>query len=157
MVADTHLATAGRLPPPVCRAVTAADVVVHAGDVTGRDALDELRRLCRRLEVVRGNNDVALDELPDTLALELGGVPVAVVHDSGPARGRAARLARRFPDAAVVVFGHSHIPVDEPGLGGQWLFNPGSPTRRRRQPRPTFGRLTVAGGRLVGHAVVPVA
>lgn len=154
VVADTHLSGAGRLPAALAEVLSGADVVLHAGDVTSRAALDELRTLTRRLEVVRGNNDRDLPELPAELILDLDGLAVALVHDSGPARGRAARLARRFPAAALVVFGHSHVPVDEPGLAGQRLFNPGSPTQRRRQPVGTFGRLAVAGGRLRRAEVV---
>jgi predicted phosphodiesterase len=77
-----------------------------------------------------------------------------MVHDSGARRGREARLARRFPDAAVVVFGHSHEPVDTLGVGGQRLFNPGSPTQRRRQPQPSYGELELRDGAVVSHRVV---
>jgi predicted phosphodiesterase len=78
-----------------------------------------------------------------------------MVHDSGPTSGRAARLRRRFPDADLVVFGHSHIPWDQ-AADGQRIFNPGSPTDRRRQPHGTLGVLDIDGGRLVAAAVVPV-
>nr|CAA9456390.1 MAG: Putative phosphoesterase [uncultured Rubrobacteraceae bacterium] len=77
----------------------------------------------------------------------MGGVRVAMIHDSGAKKGRRARMRRRFPSARIVVFGHSHIPLleDEDGL---MLFNPGSPTDRRRQPEHTFGLLWVEGGAL---------
>jgi predicted phosphodiesterase len=94
--------------------------------------------------------------LPHTLVVELAGVRVGMIHDSGPWRGRAARLWRRFPDADVVVFGHSHAPVAEDGEGGQLLFNPGSPTQRRAQPVCTFGELYLAGGAVIGHRIIPV-
>jgi predicted phosphodiesterase len=77
-----------------------------------------------------------------------------MVHDSGARKGRERRLRRRFPTADLVVFGHSHIPIDAPGLDGQRLFNPGSPTERRRQPVHTFGRLRIDEGRLVSHEIV---
>jgi len=77
------------------------------------------------------------------------------VHDAGPAAGRPARLRRWFPGAALVVFGHSHIPMDRAETG-QRIFNPGSPTDRRRQPRGTLGLLDVADGRLIQARIVPV-
>lgn len=157
MVADTHLRGGiERLPAPLLEAIAGAGAVVHAGDVVSAEALEGLRRLAP-LHAVRGNNDRELARLlPEELTVDLDGVKVAVVHDSGDSRGRAARLARRFPEAQVVVFGHSHVPVDEPGAGGQLLFNPGSPTQRRRQPFPTFGRLRIEEGRIRSHEIVPL-
>jgi predicted phosphodiesterase len=89
--------------------------------------------------------------------VDLGGVRIGMIHDSGPSVGRPGRLSRRFPGAAVVVFGHSHAPYDELGLGGQRLFNPGSPTERRRQPTHTYGVLEVDDGQLVSHRVLELA
>src|SRR4029077_19954135 len=105
------------------------------GDVCTADVLDELAAHAP-VGAVRGNNDdpdVAPGAAPHALESALGGVRLAMVHDSGPTAGRAARLRRRFPDADLVVFGHSHIPVDR-ATDGQRIFNPGSPTDRRRQP-----------------------
>jgi hypothetical protein len=83
--------------------------------------------------------------LPETLEFEVGDVPVAMVHDSGPKKGRWGRMRRWFPEARIVVFGHSHIPwlEDEDGL---MLLNPGSPTDRRRAPDHTFALLHVEAG-----------
>jgi putative phosphoesterase len=132
-------------------------LILHAGDVCTADVLDELGAYAP-VRAVRGNNDgrdVAAWGAPDTLEADLGGVRLAMVHDSGPASGRAARLRRWFPDADLVVFGHSHIPVDQ-ATDGQRIFNPGSPTDRRRQPHGTLGVLDIGGGRLVAAAIVPV-
>jgi predicted phosphodiesterase len=63
---------------------------------------------------------------------------IGLVHDAGPAKGRLARLRRRFPEADAVVFGHSHLPLHE-RAGSFQIFNPGSPTERRRAPRHTMG------------------
>ena len=105
-----------------------------------------------------GNNDLTLvGALPDRIEVELAGVRVAMVHDSGARTGRARRMRRWFPEAGVVVFGHSHEPVDEPGEDGQRLFNPGSAVQRRRQPRRTVGVLELADGAVVGHRIVPVS
>src|SRR5262245_59656567 len=157
-LADTHLhADLTGLPPEVWEAVEACDVVLHAGDVVTADLLDALKAR-RPVHAVLGNNDRSLvGALPDRLEIELGGVRVAMVHDSGARGGRARRMKRWFPDAGVVVFGHSHEPVDAEGEGGQRLFNPGSAVQRRRQPRRTIGRLVLAGGAVVDHAVVAVS
>ena len=150
VLADTHLRRDWpnrRLPAAVHDLLDRADVVLHAGDVLQPEHLDELRRHAP-LHVVRGNNDRELHDVPERLEVELAGVRVGMVHDSGPSRGRAARLHAMFPTADVVVFGHSHVPWNAAGQDGQLLFNPGSPTERRRQPHRTVGWLELADGRV---------
>jgi uncharacterized protein len=157
-IADTHLSPGrGRgLPAAAREELAVADVILHAGDVVTGDLLEELGALAPT-HAVLGNNDTTLvGRLPEVLELELEGVRVAMIHDSGPARGREGRLRRRFPEADLVVFGHSHIPWDAPGDGGQWLLNPGSPTQRRRQPTPTVGVVDLVSGRIERTAIVPV-
>lgn len=158
VLADTHLrGDLSKLPPDVWDHVEDVDVVLHAGDVVTGDLLEALRRR-RPVHAVLGNNDAALvGALPDRLELELAGVRIAMVHDSGPRAGRERRVHRWFPGAGLVVFGHSHDPVDAEGVDGQRLFNPGSAVQRRRQPHRTVGRLELRGGRLVGHEIVPVS
>jgi uncharacterized protein len=149
LVADTHVPDFARaLPPALLPQLERAELILHAGDATRAAVLDELARHAP-LHAVRGNidaPDVAAWGAPEQLELEVGGLRVALVHDSGPSRGRARRLRRRFPDAHAVVFGHSHIPLvaHEEGL---LLANPGSPTWKRREPRPTVAWLRVADGR----------
>jgi putative phosphoesterase len=169
VLSDTHMAatssrghaTGGRgfprrLPDALYAALRDADVVLHAGDVVTRDLLDELATYAP-VHAVLGNNDHALvGALPETLELDLDGVRVAMVHDSGARKGRPARMKRRFPDAQVVVYGHSHLPDDSEGVDGQRLFNPGSPTERRRAPTRSFGVLDLANGRVRRHEIVPV-
>jgi len=158
VLADTHIRRGSmrRLPPPVYAALERADLVLHAGDVVTGVLLEELTGFAPTLAVL-GNNDTELvGELPEERVFTVDGLRIAMVHDSGARKGREARLRRRFPTADLVVFGHSHIPVDAPGLDGQRLFNPGSPTERRRQPAPTFGRLRIGEGRLLGHEIVAV-
>ncbi len=150
VLADSHLTRGfSAIGVQVLEAVANADVVVHVGDVTSRQALEELQMMTKTYAVL-GNNDHELAGiLPETLFFELEGVRLALVHDSGPTKGRPVRLHRRFPDADLVIFGHSHVPFDELGSEGQILFNPGSATQRRSQPHRTFGRLHLARGRIV--------
>ena len=157
VLADTHLrGDLSALPAEVWDQVEACDAVLHAGDVVTADLLHALRAR-RPVHAVLGNNDHALvGVLPDRLELELAGVRVAMVHDSGSRAGRERRMRRWFPAADVVVFGHSHEPVDSVGEDGQRLFNPGSAVQRRRQPRRTIGLLALAAGAVVGHEIVPV-
>jgi uncharacterized protein len=149
VLSDSHL-SAGleAVGDQVLRAVTKADVVLHAGDVTSRQALEELGAMVETYAVLGNNDHDLVGILQETRVLELGGVRIALVHDSGATRGRARRLYRRFPNADLVVFGHSHVPVDEVGEQNQILFNPGSPTQRRSQLHRTFGRMRFAGGRV---------
>jgi len=154
VLADTHIGTGRTLPDEVWQRLAPAEVILHAGDVTSPDLLDELRALAP-LHVVCGNNDHRLvDQLPERIVVDLAGVEVAMVHDSGTRSGRERRLRRWFPSAAIVVFGHSHDPVDHLSEDGQRLFNPGSPTQRRRQPHPSLGWLTIDGGRIARHEII---
>jgi putative phosphoesterase len=158
VLSDTHAPRRWkRCPPAVAAALDGVDAILHAGDVCTADTLDELAAFAP-VHAVLGNNDgpdVAAWGAPETLCLDLGGLPIAMIHDSGPAKGRAGRLRARFPDAALVVFGHSHIPWNET-VDGLRLFNPGSPTDRRRQPRGTMGELIVEDGRLESVRIFPV-
>jgi putative phosphoesterase len=157
VLADTHLrADLSGLPSEVWDALDGADVVLHAGDVLTADLLDALRARVP-VHAVLGNNDVALrGRLPERLEMELGGVRVAMVHDSGARVGREHRMRRWFPDAQLVVFGHSHEPLDAEGVDGQRLFNPGSAVQRRRQPRRTMGLIDLVDGRVTRHEIVPL-
>lgn len=137
-----------------------ADRVLHAGDVCTASVLDELAQYAPVTAVV-GNNDgpdVPAWGATETAALELGGLRIAMIHDSGPATGRLARLRRRFPEAGLVVFGHSHIPLDSgpAPAGGLRIFNPGSPTDRRRQPHGTIGVLQIDDGALLNAKIIDV-
>ncbi|MGN6695042.1 MAG: metallophosphoesterase family protein [Aquihabitans sp.] len=155
---DTHLtaATLDRMPPEVWRLADEADVVLHTGDVVDRAVLDAFA-VRAPLHAVLGNNDHALaGALPEVVELELGGVALGMIHDSGSTAGRANRMRRRFPDASVVVFGHSHQPFAERIDDDLLLFNPGSPTQRRRQPVHTVGRLDLVDGRVRNAEITEV-
>jgi putative phosphoesterase len=158
VLSDTHAPRRWKsCPPEVAARLRDADVILHAGDVCVATVLDELAAYAP-VRAVLGNNDrqdVAAWGAPETLVLELAGVRVGMIHDAGPATGRFRRMGRRFPDTDLVVYGHSHIPFDEAD-GGVHLFNPGSPTDRRRQPRGTIGVLDLDEGRVVDTRIVPV-
>ena len=125
-----------------------ADVILHAGDVTGAELLAHLATLAPTHAVLGNNDDALIGVLPEELVLDLDGLTVALVHDAGARAGRPARMARRFPAADLVVFGHSHLPEDAVADGGVRIFNPGSATQRRRAPTRTFGILDVHRGRI---------
>lgn len=156
VLADTHMGPGSRrrLPDRVFAELERADVVLHAGDIVTGDVLEELAGYAP-VHAVLGNNDHELTGvLAERLELDLDGLAVGMVHDSGPRRGREARLYRAFPHCELVVFGHSHIPWNAAGHAGQWLLNPGSPTDKRRQPRPTLATVEVADGRIIESEIV---
>ena len=158
VVSDTHAPRRWRsCPPAVAEHLRDADLILHAGDVCVPGVLDELAAFAP-VHVVCGNNDgpdVVAWGAPETLELEIDGLRMAMIHDSGAKTGRTARMRRRFPTADLVVFGHSHIPLDRTGDGVR-IFNPGSPTDRRSQPHGTIGLLDIADGVLTDARIVIV-
>ena len=158
VVSDTHAPRRWKsCPPAVAAYLRGADLILHGGDVCTAAVLDELSGYAP-VRAVLGNNDgpdVAAWGAPPELELDLDGLPTAMIHDSGARTGRLLRMRRRFPGARLVVFGHSHIPLDVSAAGTR-IFNPGSPTDRRRQPRGTVGVLRIEAGRLVTAELVPV-
>jgi uncharacterized protein len=155
LMADTHVPHRARdLPGQLWRAVGQADVVVHAGDWVCAELLDALLARSHRLIGVAGNNDgpSLSARLPEIATAQLDGVRLAVVHETGPARGRETRCAARFPDTDVLIFGHSHIPWDTVAPthapAGLRLLNPGSPTDRRRQPTCSWMTAEINDGQL---------
>ena len=158
VLADTHGPRRWRVcPQPVAAQLQTADLILHAGDVCIASVLAELAQYAPVVAVI-GNNDqpdVAAWGATPTAEFDLDGLHVAMLHDSGPAIGRLARMRKAFPEADLVVFGHSHIPLDE-STGGLRIFNPGSPTDRRRQPHGTIGVLHIEDGRLAAASIIPV-
>jgi uncharacterized protein len=152
VLADTHMPRGGRRLPDRCvELLGEAEATLHAGDFFGIEVLREVDSLCPGpVHAVHGNvdEDELRSLLPETVEVDLSGVRVAMIHDAGPAKGRLGRMRRRFPDADAVVFGHSHLPLHEEDDGFQ-IFNPGSPTERRRSPRHSMGVLRVDSGRPV--------
>ena len=137
---------ARRLPDACVERLRAADAILHAGDLMELEVLHALQALGPPVHAVRGNVDSPELKmlLPATRIVE---GRIAMIHDAGPAPGRLHRLRRTFPDVEAVVFGHSHLPLHEERDGFQ-IFNPGSPTERRRAPRHTMGIVTLTDDRL---------
>ena len=158
VLSDTHAPRRWKsCPPAVAAELRGADLILHAGDVCTAAVLDELAQYAP-VTAVAGNNDgpdVAAWGAAETASLTPEGLRVAMIHDSGPAAGRLPRMRARFPEADLVVFGHSHIPLDAADEALR-IFNPGSPTDRRRQPRGTFGVLRVADATLVEAKIIEV-
>ncbi|HEY4826163.1 MAG TPA: metallophosphoesterase family protein [Solirubrobacteraceae bacterium] len=150
VISDTHLPRGTRRLPEDCVArLKAADLIIHAGDLIRLSVLRELEAY-GPVAAVHGNvdDDEVRRTLPAVTSVEAAGAKIAVIHDAGAAKGRLARLRRRFPDADAVIFGHSHVPLHEQAADGFQMFNPGSPTERRRAPRHTMGVATVEEGRV---------
>jgi putative phosphoesterase len=158
VIADTHLPRGGRRLPDACvERIAAADLLLHAGDLMTVEVLRELEAIGPPVAAVHGNMDSSELRrlLPAERVVEAGGARIAMVHDAGPRAGRLERMRRRFGDrAGAVVFGHSHLPLHERAGDGFQIFNPGSPTERRRAPAHTMGTARVSNGRLTLQLVV---
>ena len=149
IISDTHLPRGNRALPAAClERLRAADAILHAGDFIEVSVLRELEALGPPVHAVHGNVDGPELRLllPRVRTVTAGGARIAMIHDAGPAAGRLERMRRTFPDADAVVFGHSHLPLHEDAADGFAIFNPGSPTDRRRAPSHTMGLATIAGG-----------
>jgi len=151
VVADTHLPRGTRRLPAACAdRIAAADLLLHAGDFVTLDVLRELQAIGPPMAGVHGNVDSAELRrlLPSERVVEAGGARIGLLHDAGARTGRLERMRRRFAERAdVVVFGHSHLPLHEERDGFQ-IFNPGSPTERRRAPGHSMGLARVDDGRV---------
>jgi len=149
VVSDTH----GLVRPEAILALRGADVILHAGDVGGSHVLEEIGSLAPVI-AVRGNVDGGWARLlPERRTLDLGGVPVVLLHDRAtlgpdpfPARSRARARSAAAP-SGIVVFGHSHQPLAEKRDGVLW-FNPGSAGPRRFRLPVSVGRLVIEEGRV---------
>ncbi len=155
IVADTHMPRGNRRLPDECvERLRAADLIVHAGDFSGPETLAEFEAFGPPLVAVRGNVEepAVRERLPEIASFEAEGARVAVIHDAGPRQGRLQRLRQEFPEADAVVFGHSHMPLHESENGFQ-IFNPGSPTERRRAPSKSMGAAVAEAGEITFELV----
>jgi uncharacterized protein len=157
IISDTHMPRGSRRLPERCvELLDAADLTIHAGDFCTRAVLGEIEAH-GPVAAVHGNMDepALTTALPDRRTVEVEGVQIAITHDAGPARGRLDRMRRAFPEADAVVFGHSHLPLRGRAPDGFQIFNPGSPTERRRAPRHTMG-LAHVEARTIEFELVPL-
>lgn len=152
-ISDTHVRRGGRrvMPKAAVDHLRQADALLHAGDVLEQGVLDDLAEVAP-VHAVLGNNDIDID-LPERREIVLAGVRIGMIHDSGTRAGREARLARWFPTCDLVVFGHSHAPLDVRGHG-QRLLNPGSPTEKRAQPHHTLAVIDLDDGRIQSTRII---
>jgi putative phosphoesterase len=150
IISDTHMPRGERRLPDACvERLRAADLIVHAGDFSRLEVLEQVRAFGPVVGVYGNTDDVLLTTaLPEATVIPVDTRKLAVIHDAGPAQGRLRRLRARFAGADAVVFGHSHIPLHERAPDGFQIFNPGSPTERRRQPRHTMGMCRLNDGGL---------
>jgi putative phosphoesterase len=158
LISDTHIPGRARVLPAAVRAAAdAADLIIHAGDWVAASVLDDLEQHGEVIGVF-GNNDGPdlRARLPEVARREISGLRFAVIHETGDAQRRHVRMDAAFPDADVLVFGHSHIPWDTVTPGGLRLLNPGSPTDRRRQPRCTMMTAIVDEAAILELEIVPL-
>jgi putative phosphoesterase len=144
VIADTHMPKGSRRLPDRClELIAGADATIHVGDFFAASVLAELEALCPVVHAVHGNVDepALRERLPPRLEIAVGAHRVGLIHDAGPAKGRLARMRAAFPEADALVIGHSHLPLHEADADGFQIFNPGSPTERRRAPRRSMGLL----------------
>jgi putative phosphoesterase len=156
IVSDTHMPRGARALPGECvERLCEADAILHAGDFATAEVLRDLEALGVPVHGVWGNVDSPELRrlLPERRVVEAAGARIGMVHVPGPAAGRLERLRREFPDADAVVFGHTHMP-EHAEAGGFQIFNPGSPTERRRAPSKTMGMASVQDGRVTFELVV---
>ena len=157
VISDTHMPRGGRRLPDACvERIASADLLLHAGDLMTVEVLRELEAVGPPVAAVHGNMDTAELRrlLPAERVVEVGGAYIAMLHDAGPRTGRLERMRRRFGDRAdAVVFGHSHLPLHERAPDGFQIFNPGSPTERRRAHSHTMGMARVEGGTVEFHVI----
>lgn len=148
IISDTHMPRGARAIPDAClERCRDADAILHAGDLVDVPVLDLLRGLGPALHAISGNVDSAAVRalLPERLELELGGARIGMVHIPGSSARRVERLRAAFPRCDAVIFGHTHMPQHAAREGFQ-IFNPGSPTERRRAPAHTMGLATIEDG-----------
>jgi putative phosphoesterase len=151
IISDTHMPRGSRRLPERClEELRLADAILHCGDLVRVEVLEALLQLGPPVHAIHGNVDdgAVRARVPERLEIELGGARIGMVHDPGPRGGRLGRLAREFPRANAVLFGHTHLPEHAVGDDGFQIFNPGSPTERRRAPAHTMGCATVREGRI---------
>jgi putative phosphoesterase len=158
VLADTHLtASKPAIPEAVVRGMQSVDLILHAGDISCAAVLELLSSIAPVI-AVHGNVDPPdlQAALPADRIVTCGNTRIGVTHGHlGSRRGTQERAFERFsnyPDVQIIVYGHSHIPAIT-SRGNVLLFNPGSPTQRRAQPRASYGLIEIDGGHITPSLV----
>jgi len=130
-------------------------MVLHAGDLVAPSVFEELAKLAP-LEAVQGNMDAPTlkEALSRRHIAEIGGIRIGLIHDPGPAHGRALRLAAAFAGCDAIVYGHTHVP-EIFRLDRCLVLNPGSPTAPRSTLGATLIELTIVEGKIEPSIVTP--
>lgn len=151
VISDTHMPRMNKkLPDRLIEELKNADAIIHAGDWTTLSVYEALAAYAPTYGVA-GNNDGSeiIKKFGYRKLMEIEGCRIGLVHGHGTG-GRVntetrAREAFKGKQLHVLIFGHSHIPVMKQ-LGKMLIFNPGSPTDKRRQPSYSFGMMELAAG-----------
>ena len=125
-MSDSHATTLRELPERLGSALSKADIIVHAGDLTEMSLLLELRATGQTVAVAGNMDSVALKvHLPHRQLFTANGRTVGVAHGSGAPTGIAQRVRALFPENPdLIVFGHSHVPYSGV-VDGVLMVNPG--------------------------------
>jgi putative phosphoesterase len=153
IIADTH----GLLRPSVLDVFAEVDHILHAGDVGRDDLLSELEALAP-VTAVYGNTD-GFDirrRCPQVAQLELDGLYVTVTHGDQFGSPTPERLHREFPDADVIVYGHTHRPLLELLDRTVTVMNPGAAGPRRFDLLPSVGIMELEAGLPPRARLVPL-
>jgi hypothetical protein len=147
VVSDTHIHRhrSKSLPSRLLDGLAGVDLILHAGDWLTMDVLYELETIAP-VEGVAGNNDGwdIIDRFGHSKVLTLAGYRIGLVHGHQGYKQTVLNAMDAFKGENVqaIVFGHSHVPFNQV-LQGILMFNPGSPTDKRRQERYSYGILTL--------------
>ncbi|MCM3612050.1 metallophosphoesterase [Planococcus sp. MERTA32b] len=144
ILSDTHIpARAKKLPRILLDACEEADLILHAGDWQTLDVFFELSAYTETIGVA-GNVDPweIVDRFGKKKIVTVENLKIGIVHGDGISKTTEQRAVEAFAEDEVdlIIFGHSHIPIMKE-INGVVLFNPGSPTDKRRQPQYSFGIL----------------
>jgi uncharacterized protein len=144
VISDTHIPHFKLLPEAIWTHFMGVELIIHAGDLSVLSVLSELETIAP-VVAVQGNveSEEVVLKLPIKREIVVGGCRIGIVHILGDAKHYPRTARQEFPDAQVVVFGHSHNPYNQQH-DGQLIFNPGSATDRRRQPSCSIGQLIIA-------------
>jgi uncharacterized protein len=126
VLSDTHAHSLDEIPPQTISALEKADLIVHAGDFTFIDLLDDLKKL-GEVKAVRGNMDhrEIRAVLPERETFTVNGKKIGLIHGWGSPMGLEEKIRPLFDDVDIIIYGHTHRPMNE-YIDGVYFFNPGS-------------------------------